>query len=349
MTDPASLNKNALIIARLQEQLISVLRNVCPQVGSYSILDFPDYANVGDSAIYLGQLVLLKEHHGRDPSFVSKMDMSDLSDLAKQQPEGPIFLTGGGNFGDLWPQHQRFREAVLERFPHRQIVQLPQSIHYDDPAALHASAQRINAHKNFTLLVRDHKSLDLATRHFSCHVRLCPDAAFMIGPLAPPVAPSVDIFCLLRTDKEAAGLGAPPSAGGCTMAVGDWLEEPRVESPTQYVAGKVVEKLPFLRPLLPQLKARHYQAWAEARVQRGIRQLSSGRVVVTDRLHAHILSILLGKQHVALDNSYGKISSFVTSWTEGGDFLMGSNLTEAVELAKQQLDEPHEAAPEPAS
>ena len=46
-------------------------------------------------------------------------------------PTGPIFIHGGGNFGDLWAAHQEFRERVLERFPDRQIIQFPQSIHYN--------------------------------------------------------------------------------------------------------------------------------------------------------------------------------------------------------------------------
>ncbi len=29
---------------------------------------------------------------------------------------GPIFLQGGGNLGDLWPNHQAFRERVAAAF-----------------------------------------------------------------------------------------------------------------------------------------------------------------------------------------------------------------------------------------
>ena len=37
--------------------------------------------------------------------------------------------------------------------------------------------------------------------------------------------------------------------------------------------------------------------------------------MVTDRLHAHILSLLLDIPHVVLDNSYGKVGGFVDAWT----------------------------------
>ena len=56
---------------------------------------------------------------------------------------------------------------------------------------------------------------------------------------------------------------------------------------------------------------------ARARVARGCALLSSGRVVITDRLHAHILSLLLGIPHAVLDNSYGKLGRFLDQWLPG--------------------------------
>ncbi|MGH8471352.1 MAG: polysaccharide pyruvyl transferase family protein, partial [Gammaproteobacteria bacterium] len=61
-----------------------------------------------------------------------------------------------------------------------------------------------------------------------------------------------------------------------------------------------------------------YNALARSRYRRGAKILSQGKLVITDRLHAHIISILLDIPHVALDNSYGKLGSFIAAWT--GDF-----------------------------
>ena len=35
-----------------------------------------------------------------------------------------------------------------------------------------------------------------------------------------------------------------------------------------------------------------------------------GRRIVTDRLHGHILAVMMGKGHTLYDNSYGKNASF---------------------------------------
>jgi pyruvyl transferase EpsO len=58
-----------------------------------------------------------------------------------------------------------------------------------------------------------------------------------------------------------------------------------------------------------------YAKMARQRVKRGTEILSKGRCVVTDRLHGHILCVLLGIPHVCMDNEYGKISSFFQTWS----------------------------------
>jgi pyruvyl transferase EpsO len=330
---PSSANKNAAVIARLQEELLSVVGATCARADDYALLDFPNHANVGDSAIYLGEIILLNKLYGRGPAFVTEMDVGDLDFLEKNVPTGPIFIHGGGNFGDLWPRHQLFREAVLDRFPQRQVIQLPQSIHFSDPAALAASAAKINAHKNFILLVRDRKSFQIAKGAFSCEVRLAPDSAFMLGAVTPPVDPTFDIYCLLRTDKEAVGtLGAPVASDAITTDSGDWLNEPSVLTPRQRLQ-RLAEKAGLMRTRSINSRPDDYLGWARKRVDRGLEQLSRGKVIVTDRLHAHILSILLGKPHVILDNMYGKIGSFAEAWTTGADFTSAEDMPSAIDAA----------------
>jgi exopolysaccharide biosynthesis predicted pyruvyltransferase EpsI len=144
------------------------------QRGPYGLLDFPNHPNVGDSAIWIGELNYLKSARGRSPSYVCEYTNFRADDLKKLLPEGPIFLHGGGNFGDLWPDHQAFRESVLEQFPERQIIQLPQTIYFQSADNLKRAAQAINKHKNFTLFCRDRAALEIAKSNFSCPAYLAP-------------------------------------------------------------------------------------------------------------------------------------------------------------------------------
>ncbi|PVD31827.1 hypothetical protein C0Q70_07245 [Pomacea canaliculata] len=64
-----------------------------------------------------------------------------------------------------------------------------------------------------------------------------------------------------------------------------------------------------------------------------------GLVVITDRLHGHILSVLLGIPHVLIDNPpYFKLSSFRRSWTAGlSNTVLVTTGEEALEQAQQLL------------
>jgi len=57
--------------------------------------------------------------------------------------------------------------------------------------------------------------------------------------------------------------------------------------------------------------------------------------VITDRLHAHVLAVLLGIPNVAIDNSYGKISALYRSWTSRfGVAHFSDSVEEAVRIAE---------------
>jgi pyruvyl transferase EpsO len=70
------------------------------------------------------------------------------------------------------------------------------------------------------------------------------------------------------------------------------------------------------RALPPPALLQLFDRVASSKQRRGVALLSAGRVVVTERLHGHLLCLLLGIPHVVLDNDYGKVHAFVRSWTE---------------------------------
>ncbi|MDY0958558.1 polysaccharide pyruvyl transferase family protein [Sphingomonas sp. CFBP8993] len=277
-------------IARQRAALTDLYRRHVRPGEPYALLDFPDHANVGDSAIWLGEIALLRDVGAGNPAYVSRWDDFDEAAFRAACPTGPILIHGGGNLGDIWLHHQRFREDLLIRFHDRMIVQLPQSIHFRDPANLSRFARIAGAHPDFHLYVRDRSSLLLAGHHLGCPVTLAPDSAFGLGALARPTGPDHPLLLLLRTDTERTDRDDTPLVEIPKAIAHDWLEEPPV---TQ----------------------RNPTARAQTRVERGLRLLSRGERVVTDRLHGHILSLLLGIPHVVLDNDYGKVGAYLTAWT----------------------------------
>jgi pyruvyl transferase EpsO len=326
--------QNLKLITKLQGMIHDCLKDFVSEREPLAILDFPDIRNCGDSAIWLGEMAYLRDRYGKRPAYVSRMDDFSADDLERIMPTGPIFLHGGGNFGDVWGAHQDFRERVIERFPSRQIIQFPQSIHYKSQERAEESARIIGRHKNFVLLVRDEESRQFAQKHFNCQVRLCPDMAFCIGALEPAAA-EFPVLAMLRADLEQVGnrdLSAYPD-----IPVEDWISE----SARRVRIAKAVGAASALLAFKPgEVRLRKLDAAAHTRVRRGIRQISRGRAIVTDRLHVHICSLLLGRPHAVLDNSYGKIRRFMAAFSGGTDLAyQATSLEDGIAWARRQAGE----------
>jgi exopolysaccharide biosynthesis predicted pyruvyltransferase EpsI len=327
------------VIERLRTHVETTLEDLLPSGATFALLDVPDHDNVGDSAIFMGERAYL-ERRGMRASVMTSYRQPACEDahIGEAIGDGVILLHGGGNFGDLWPQFQAYRERIMAAYPGRPMVQMPQSLHYQSPAHLERTARAIEQQGRFTLLVRDYRSLELATRHFQCEVRLCPDMAFCMGDLSGQtegVVPRHDLLLHLRMDQEAAVAHDLSCVAGVPgMRRADWPREPnhfmlRTKLETVFLAGlqgNVFEGKDLL-------KERFFARQGAVRLARGTALLRSGRRVITDRLHGHILSLLLGLPHVVLDNSYGKTSAFMHAWgTQAGSTYTAESLEEAAHI-----------------
>jgi len=324
----------------LSERIDKVLSPIIEGFDYYALLDFPSHSNVGDSAIWLGELAYLGKALGAAPSYTCDPGSYSKKRLVRAVGGDPIFLSGGGNIGDLWVSHQELRERVIEDFPDNQIIQLPQSIYFQEAKALERFQRVVGSHKNFTLLVRDKRSMDLATMAFECRVLACPDMAFVLSDL-PRFSSECDVFCLLRTDIEAlpqrsdvdlSTLGSVRTDDWVGRQVSGWY---RVEQKMSRILSHHPRAFAFLSPhVTDPIRSRA----AKHHLLVGCAMLSQGRYVLTDRLHGHILALLMGIPHVIMDNSYGKVGSFYRLWThECEDVLFVQSSTEAKEALRSLM------------
>ncbi|MCA1495213.1 MULTISPECIES: polysaccharide pyruvyl transferase family protein [unclassified Bradyrhizobium] len=321
------------MIARMNAEMDRVLSPFVNQ-GPIAFLDFPDYPNVGDTAIWLGSMAFLAKR-GLSPSFISTMSRVNVEAIRPQQT---IYLQGGGNLGDVWskywPNPQEFREAVIERFPDKTIIQLPQSINFQSERNADRAARVFEKHPNFLLLVRDARSLEFARRKFQCRVALCPDMAFALGSVNKVGRSNGRTLFLLRTDIEKAQTSSlkqtsiPPNGD-----VADWIEEPRWTTAAAIGRALITSGVPQLVKggRRRQWMMDFYKRKAELRFLRGITLLSAYDQIVSDRLHVHIVSSLLGIPHIVLDNNYGKISGIIDAFsTDWQGVRRASTLDEAI-------------------
>ena len=340
--------------------LTSTMASVLPRGTRCGLVMYPDHWNAGDSAIWWGTRQLL-DRLGVVVDYACDPWSYDPRRLRTALPEGPILLLGGGNFGDVYGREQGLRLRALEDFSDRKIIQLPQSIWFRSPAALDQMSSLLARRPNFTLLVRDEASLALAHEHFpSTAASLCPDAALALELPAvelPAVERRADVpvMALWRNDSESSAVLPPLPEGWISR---DWTlpggilpaDEARQLTTAARSFKEWVGNPPAIAepcPLRRRLAWRHmpwlWDHLAEDRTLRGCRILAHGRVVITNRLHAHLLCTMMELPHVVCDTSNGKVFAYRDTWSRDWESVdqsivrFASTPAEAVEVAAVML------------
>ncbi|GAB4230645.1 MAG: polysaccharide pyruvyl transferase family protein [Ekhidna sp.] len=283
------------------------------------LLDTPYHRNIGDHLIFQGEI-----------DFLSEMKCNLLYstpwmyNLPKVTNDTIILLHGGGNFGDLYPKHQRYREKVIQSYPSNTIIVFPQSAHFNSKQALIESAEIFNAHPSIVLCARDQFTFDLFQEHFhSCESILIPDMAFCIKGenLVSNVEESNRSLYFKRVDGE---LGKdPPFLNQESFDIEDWPNFKK--DGFEEIQRKILNALNIrltnvllnmnLIPKTVDLDFGVLKVGSRSEIiQTGIDFLMKYSKIYSTRLHGHILALLLDKKSIIIDNSYGKNSRFYHTW-----------------------------------
>lgn len=276
-------------------------------------VDVPMYGNVGDLLIMFGTLNFFEARNVQIASLATYFNFRPTRVLATDV----IAFQGGGNFGDIYGPFQAFRERVIAQFPHHRLVVMPQSIHFSSDTALERCIAVCRAHPDLHIFVRDHESLAMATR-MTPNAHLAPDMAHHLWPVSNFAAlqpTQGSTLHLRRRDAEATGTAG--TTGGQAF---DWDE---IVGPVwRFFLSQIVERsvtqahLRFgIGALFGSWVVRAWLWQARRFMSQAIAVFARHERVESDRLHAHILSMLMSKANKISDNSYGKNSRYITSWT----------------------------------
>lgn len=298
---------------------------------------FEESFNFGDSAIWNGQVDLIRKLNLDVQYSCSDKDYSANELRSAIGDDGIIMLTGGGNFGGMHAYH-KLRLTILDQFKSNPVIQLPQTARFTQAESLAITKQTIKAHGDITLLARDHMTHEIFNNEFrsdNVNIELCPDMAFMSGVQQKPSNPEVDIVGLLRLDNESNYIHDRGNVYNASLE--KYLNICLPSKNTYTLSETEGQQIEFLNNVMIDpghtievtdwyltgisnnqnaYKTLGHNTKAELGVQLALNILSRGRVVVTDRLHAYILCLQMGIPHVVVDNNYGKLSSFHKTWAE---------------------------------
>lgn len=314
-----------------------------------ALLGYPDHYNIGDHLIWLGEVLYLTNVLGIQVNYAASIESFSPQKMEDSVGKAPILIHGGGNLGDLWSYYQRFYEKIISQYHDRPIVILPQSIRFAQENRLERAKDIFNAHPNLTLIARENKSHELAKQHFfKCKVFKAPDTALeMIDMPSMLLAPKKKdtVLYLSRQDGELNRASSPESIELPNLIVEDWASYkykgvPGVRSFQGIVRllkegwedGTIISSEWISRQIWQQFHpwVTKFDALYNPRMHRkswnfmhnGIYQFRQHRLIITNRLHGHILCLILGIPHVFLANAYHKNESFYQTWTHQISFCI---------------------------
>lgn len=296
-------------LAMLKQRLRGLLE-VLPPDRPLVYLDYPVHLNFGDLLIMRGTERFCAQYGHRILARSAHMNFLDRA-ASRITSQTILVMHGGGNFGDLYPVHQVFREEIVRRFPDNRIVVLPQSVYFSSSTELERSARLFKQHRDLILCVRDHESLAQTQGRFTQQTLLVPDMAHQLwGDSEPAGDLSGRTLTLLRTDIETSAYQLLAHMGPQTR---DWLDfNPRWSC---RVFGRILWLHNLEGRVGRDLGARRlwyaYCAMLHGHMESRFRDYAE---VVTSRLHGMIFALLLGKRVRYLDNLYGKLSGYARTW-----------------------------------
>jgi len=320
------------------KQRLGGIASVLPPSRPVVYLDYPVHNNVGDLLIHQGADAFLADYgysvvgrfsmhdftrRGREDeaSVVLKPSIRDLDVLVDRGCA--IVLHGGGNFGDIWPQFQMFRELIIARYPEAPVVVLPQTIHFDSAAQRQRSARLLSAHRQLYIFVRDRESLSFL-REANAGGELMPDMAHQLWerPELAVSGPEAGTLVVRRRDRES-----------CNMSAAEQFDWDELNGSASRLALRGLRKWQTidnpLRHLVP-----NYALWRiyrDSLVARAVARFKPYAVIDTDRLHGMILAALMNKTVRYSEGSYGKLQRYAGLWLVGSDRIGAGNVPSAAE------------------
>ncbi|VEP13232.1 Exopolysaccharide biosynthesis protein [Hyella patelloides LEGE 07179] len=287
----------------------------------YTLTPPPYLKNIGDHAQVIAIRAWLNKHFSKFP--VIEMDKNRGHYLLPAlqwlvQPDDIFFLHSGGNLGDRGKWSEGMRREMISTFPNNQIISLPQTIFFSDTPSGQAekeiSRSIYASHPNLTLIGRDPRSGELAAELFPQAQTFCMPDFVLSLPLRsskqrndPP-----QILLCLRLDIESA---LTPKQ---RQEIGDSLPYECTYYDTTLEKEIAIER-------------------REATLDDTLKHFLAADIVVTDRYHGLIFTVLCQKPCVVLQTVDHKLTSAIHWFKDIPSVMFAQNLDEIPSLVENCL------------
>lgn len=290
-------------------------------VARYATVNIPKgFSNIGSHLLFLSEAHYFRSTRGAELRYASAAETYSPPRMRAALGDDGVIVLRGGYLGDQWDHRGGRRrvlfESIVRDFRDHRIVLMPQSVEYFDPAKEWRAAETFALHPNLTLLIRENRSFANAQRLFpTCRLIRSPDIVFHLADIAGTYRTERterSVLYLCREDWEGGEQFSAERLKIPGLTKSDWRIEANAQEVSDFARWK--EDNPISGVLNSSRFKDHlwHAAWL---LCLAISQLRRHRLVITNRLHGHIMCCLLGIPHVLVPGPYQKMSSFYESWT----------------------------------
>lgn len=259
----------------------------------------PNHHNFGDEAILLATIQFLRDYFPQIKRIIIKaretlINMHLIKNIINN--DDIIIISGGGYFG-LYENIIKEQVNILNNFPNNKIIFFPCSIFYDEHKKLEYThyLEVINRHKYLTFFIRDETSFSISKKLFlNSSIYQVPDIAtrLNLSILMHNLNNRNGILLILRKDE----------------LLLDSKDREFIRNISKKYFKNEVKEIDSNNFSVPKGSSKLNETI------NFIKLIKSKKLVITDRLHGMILSIISGIPNIVFGNSYHKVESSYNSW-----------------------------------
>ena len=288
-------------IKLLLSYLVMLLKLIVGNKGNrYVLLNSPEHGNLGDHAISLAEIQLFEKYNMNYVELSGGFCRLFFAFLKRNVKETDcICVTGGGFLGSLWKNEDLFVQKIIASFPNNRIIIFPQTLFFssEDGQYITHFLGTFRQHGNIVFFHREKESFQVGNdvfRDTAIKNILVPDMVLFYNRKYPrrEIKKSKKIMFCFRDDKE------------CVTSI-EWKN-----NAFAYLvnSGYEVEECSTVQDGVISFFSR------EKEVDIFIHKIAESSLVITDRLHGMLFSVVAGTPCISLDNISGKVGSVWNTW-----------------------------------
>lgn len=254
------------------------------------LLNTPTHGNLGDQAIAMAERNFFRTYFSEcSICEINEDELINYFGIWEKiiQKSDALVVHGGGYLGDLWLNEEMMFRKIMERFSENKIIVFPQTIYFREKQHQKESLEAYKNHQGKILLfLRDRQSYEFYQEYLKDYVdgKLTPDMVLSVKWTTNN--PREGILCCFRNDPE------KTMESAVREMIQEWIDRQPEDVRYTDTCIPVVDKNNLV----------------EKYIIEKMNEFSKSKLVITDRLHGMLFSVITGTPCLCIDNISHKVS-----------------------------------------